>query len=167
MGEVKLQRVMLPHLRPLTKTRTNIRRYGFCLFFFFIFVWDFYPYATYLLSFHYFMYYWRSLPTNYFKQSSRNTLKLKKSSIKWTTFRCHFLNNGPPRFINIWHYMVWMDTHNTKGTPHKCSLPWHWLLVTWLMHVIYVRVWAVHRKELEYIPYFLFAPSSQDLMCIY
>lgn len=36
MGEVKLQRVMLPHLRPLTKTRTNIRRYGFFLFFFHI-----------------------------------------------------------------------------------------------------------------------------------
>lgn len=90
----------------------------------------------------------RSVPKNYLKQSSLNSLKLKKSSIKWTTFRCHFLNNGPPRFINI-KYMVWMDTHNTKGTPHKCSLPWHWLLVTWLMHVIYVRVWAVHRKELE------------------
>ena len=62
----------------------------------------------------------RSVPKNYLKQSSLNSLKLKKSSIKWTTFRCHFLNNGLPRFINI-KYMVWMDTRNTKGTPHKCS----------------------------------------------
>ena len=34
MGEVKLQRVMLPHLCPLTKTRTNIKALRFLSLFF-------------------------------------------------------------------------------------------------------------------------------------
>lgn len=144
MGEIKLQRVMFPHLLPLTKTRTKALRFLSLFFYICMRILSIcYIFVEFSL-FHVL----RSVPKNYLKQSSLNSLKLKKSSIKWTTFRCHFLNNGPPRFINI-KYMVWMDTHNTKGTPHKCNLPWHWLLVTWLMHVIYVRVWAVHRKELE------------------
>ena len=90
MGGIKLQRVMPAHLRPLTKTRTSIlsRRYGFfSLSFFFhicmrilihiyIYIYIYFKFVEFSL-FHVL----RSVPKNYFKQSSRKKLKVKKSSI--------------------------------------------------------------------------------------
>ena len=75
MGEIKLQRVMFPHLRPLTKTRTTV----FVSFFYI---------CMRILSICYIFvefslfHVLRSVPKNYFKQSSLNTLKLKKVTDK-------------------------------------------------------------------------------------
>lgn len=100
MGEIKLQRVMFPHLCPLTKTRTKALRFLSLFFYICMRILSIcYIFVEFSL-FHVL----RSVPKNYLKQSSLNSLKLKKVIDKMT-FRCHFLNNGPPRFINI-KYMV-------------------------------------------------------------
>ena len=74
MGGIKLQRVMPPHLRPLTKTRTTIKVLR--LFPLSLFIYTHFKFVEFSL-FHVL----RSVPKNYFKQSSRKKLKVKKSSI--------------------------------------------------------------------------------------
>lgn len=99
MGEIKLQRVMFPHLCPLTKTRTKALRF-LSLFYICMRILS----ICYIFVEFSLFYVLRSVPKNYLKQSSLNSLKLKKVIDKMM-FRRHFLNNGPPRFINI-KYMV-------------------------------------------------------------
>ena len=91
MGGIKLQRVMPPHLRPLTKTRSTIKALRlFPLSFFFhiclrilinpyiyIYIYIYFKFVEFSL-FHVLP----SVPKNYYKQCSRNILKVKKSSIK-------------------------------------------------------------------------------------
>ena len=85
MGGIKLQRVMPPHLHPLTKTPTTIkalRLFPLSLFFhicmrILIHIYIYFKFVEFSL-----FYVLRSVPKNYYKQSSRNILKVKKSAIK-------------------------------------------------------------------------------------